>query len=55
MNLKNYLESKFGQSSIEYMLLFAAMIVALIASGFIGNVRNAFQGVFNAARAGMGV
>ena len=46
MTFKNYLKSKNGQSVLEYCILFAVMLAALIASLFMTNVGAIFTGHF---------
>ena len=36
-----------GQSVAEYMLISVVVLVAILASSFIGNVRQVYRGYFN--------
>jgi len=36
-------KNTLGQSSVEYLVLFAVILAALLATGFIGNMRNYFE------------
>jgi len=49
MSLKNSLKSKKAQSILEYTILFAVTLVALIASGFFTKVNAGFLSHFNQA------
>jgi hypothetical protein len=38
-----------GQSTLEYFILSAVVLIALVASGVLGKIKVAFQGYFSQA------
>ena len=48
MNLTKDLKSNNGQSAIEYAIIFAIVVSALVASGFLTQVGTIFSNHFNA-------
>jgi len=38
-----------GQSTAEYFILMAVIVVAIVATGFLGKIKAAFQGYFDKA------
>lgn len=41
--------SKSGQSAMEYFIIVSVLLAVIISSGFIGQMRDAFRGYFDAA------
>lgn len=41
--------SKSGQSAMEYFIIISLVLAVIISSGFIGHMRDAFHGYFDAA------
>lgn len=41
--------SKSGQSAMEYFIIISVLLAVIINSGFIGQMRDAFRGYFDAA------
>lgn len=50
MTFKNSFKTKRAQAVLEYTILFAVVLLALVASDFLGRVRTSFSDFFITAR-----